>query len=240
MLSITNLNLNINNNILLHDINFNVDEGEIISIIGPSGCGKSSILKSIVGIYKPTGNIVLDKIRIIDKPINQRNTALIFQDFSLFPHMTTFQNMKIASHDVGFINHTMNEFSILHLKDKYPGMLSGGEQQRVALARALVYKPKLLLLDEPFSNIDAITTYTVRKKMVEYINMFKITTILVTHDLDDVFDTSKRCIVMNNSEINQIDTLRKIFEAPKNKFVEELFSSINKCNGNFCKILHKL
>lgn len=227
MLQIQNLNLNLNKQNILTDINFEINDGEILSIIGPSGCGKSSILKSIVGIIKEhDGTILLNKIDITNWPINKRNITLAFQDFSLFPHMTLEKNMLIASNSKTDIDYILTELDIEYLKDKYPHQMSGGEQQRASVARAIIYKPQVLLLDEPFSNVDAITTKIIRKKITNIIKKFNITTIMVTHDLEDVFEMSDRCIVMKKAEIEQQGYLWELYNTPKNSYVAELFGEV--------------
>ena len=227
MLQIQNLNLNLNEQKILTDINFEINDGEILSIIGPSGCGKSSILKSIVGLIKEhDGTILLNKIDITSWPINKRNITLAFQDFSLFPHMTLEKNMLIASNSKTDIDYILTELDIEYLKDKYPHQMSGGEQQRASVARAIIYKPQVLLLDEPFSNVDAITTKIIRKKITNIIKKFNITTIMVTHDLEDVFEMSDRCIVMKKAEIVQQGYLWELYNTPKNSYVAELFGEV--------------
>jgi ABC-type Fe3+/spermidine/putrescine transport system ATPase subunit len=227
MFDVKNLNLIIDDVDILHNINFDIHNGEILSIIGPSGCGKSSILKSIAGIYKhTTGALILDGENIADKPINLRNVNLVFQDFPLFPHMTTIQNMLVACDNNRVIDIVLDEMGIKHLKFKYPHEMSGGEQQRVALARAIVYKPKLLLLDEPFSNIDVLTTKVLRHKVFNLLKQFNITTLMVTHDLDDVFEMSERCIVMKNSSIVQFDTFDNLYNYPVDEYVSTLFGNV--------------
>lgn len=240
MLEISKLNVVLDGKKILNDINFIVEDGEILSIIGPSGCGKSTILKTILGIYQSSrGDIILDKKSIKNIPINERETTLVFQDYSLFPHMTVLQNMLVAGDDESEAEILLMEFELIKFSNKFPHELSGGEQQRIAIARALFYKPKLLLLDEPFSNIDAITTVEFRKKVKDYIERSNITTIIVTHDLDDVFDMSNRCMVMENSRTMQVDTIHNIFDYPSNDYVQKLFKQVKKCtNGNgYCKII---
>jgi len=242
MLEINKLNFIKDGNKILNSISFYASAGEIVTLIGPSGCGKSSILKSIVGIHKIAGEIILKGKAIQNLPINLRNTTLVFQDYSLFPHLSTFENMKIACNDRSKILGILEEFEILHLKDKFPHEMSGGEQQRVAILRGLIYKPTLLLLDEPFSNIDAMTTITFRRKIVEKIKEYGITTIVVTHDLDDVLEMGDRCAVMKKAEIIQFDTLENIFNVPSNNAVKNLFKDIQFCKSGkaYCKIIKEL
>ena len=225
MLKVKNISLEIDATLILDDVTFDVEAGEILSIIGPSGCGKSSILKTIAGIYREvSGNIVLMDKNITTVPINERDISLVFQNYSLFPHMDVFENMLVGSQDTEKNLHILKEMEIDHLESKYPFQMSGGEQQRVALARALARSPKVLLLDEPFSNVDAITTQSLRTKVLKLIKDYGITTIMVTHDLNDVFVMSNRCVVMEKGSVVQFDTLKNIYNNPNNEFVETLFS----------------
>lgn len=225
MLKVKNISLEIDATLILDDVSFDVEAGEILSIIGPSGCGKSSILKTIAGIYRDvSGNIVLMDKNITTVPINERDISLVFQNYSLFPHMDVFENMLVGSQDTEKNLHILKEMEIDHLESKYPFQMSGGEQQRVALARALARSPKVLLLDEPFSNVDAITTQSLRTKVLKLIKEYGITTIMVTHDLNDVFVMSNRCVVMEKGSVVQFDTLKNIYNNPNNEFVENLFA----------------
>ena len=225
MLKVKNITLEIDTTLILDAVSFDVEAGEILSIIGPSGCGKSSILKTIAGIYRDVdGTIVLTDKNITTVPINDRDISLVFQNYSLFPHMDVFENMEVGSPDIEKNLHILKEMGIEHLENKYPFQMSGGEQQRVALARALAHSPKILLLDEPFSNVDAITTQSLRNKVLHLIKNYGITTIMVTHDLNDVFVMSDRCVIMEKGSVIQFDTLKNIYENPNNDFVESLFA----------------
>ena len=227
MLEIKNVELTIGNNPILKNISFDVKLGEILSIIGPSGCGKSSILKTIAGIHKGiSGRVVLHGKNIMNDPINVRDITLVFQNYSLFPHMNTLENMQVGSKDKEKNDYILERMGINHLKEKYPHEMSGGEQQRVAIARAIAYQPTILLLDEPFSNIDAITTRTLRKTVMELIKEYDLTTIMVTHDLDDVFEFSQRCVVMDRGKVIHFATLDEIYYHPRNEFVANLFGTV--------------
>lgn len=224
MLKVKNISLEIEGTLILDDVSFDVEAGEILSIIGPSGCGKTSILKTIAGIYREvSGSIVLMHKNITNAPINERDISLVFQNYSLFPHMDVFENMYVGSQDVEKNLHILREMEIDHLEKKYPFQMSGGEQQRVALARALARSPKVLLLDEPFSNVDAITTVSLRTKTLKLINEYGITTIMVTHDLNDVFVMSENCVIMEKGVVTQFDTLKNIYDNPSTDFIQALF-----------------
>lgn len=238
-LKVKKLNLYINNHQILNNISFGVERGEILSIIGPSGCGKTSILKCITGIHNHKGNVVLRDIDITYVPINERNITLVFQDYSLFPHMTLEQNIDIGSTDEICNDEILETLGINDLRYKYPHEMSGGEQQRGALARAIAHKPKILLLDEPFSNIDAILTRKLRTKVKELIHSFNITSIMVTHDLEDVYEMSNRCVVIENGKISDVDTVENIQTNRKTPFIDELFSDIHDIDGKTYKVIKK-
>jgi|SaaInlStandDraft_4_1057021.scaffolds.fasta_scaffold66539_2 ABC-type Fe3+/spermidine/putrescine transport system ATPase subunit len=236
MLKVNNLNLVLDNKEILKDVSFEMNPGEILSIIGPSGCGKSSILKSIVGIHKSvTGIVELDHIDITHTPINKRNVTLVFQEYALFPHMTIRENMEVATTDDRLVTNILKEFHLLKHYDKYPYQMSGGEQQRAALARAIAYKPKLLLLDEPFSNVDAITTKTMRYVVYNLLKTYEISTLMVTHDLEDVYRMSERCIVVEDGAISQTGSLEDLRLYPGSSFTSQLFMDIVEYNDGFYK-----
>jgi len=232
VLQIKNLKFEIDKKIILEDISLTVRNDEILSIIGLSGCGKSSILKCIAGINKPSyGLIVLDGVDITNTPISKRNVTLVFQDNSLFPHMTVKENMTIACNSKIIIEKVLDSLEISHLSTKYPYQMSGGEQQRATIARAIAHKPQLLLLDEPFSSVDTITTKLLRTKVYELLKEFKITTILVTHDLDDVYEMSSRCVVMKPKTIEQLDSLETLYNTPISIEVAKLFGKLIEFDG---------
>jgi len=232
MLNVKNLGLKFGDRTILHDINFNVKSGEILSITGPSGCGKSTLLKSILGISGPQSGIInLNGKDITHLPLNKRDAVMVFQDFSLFPHMTMEQNLFVGTKDEELVGEIIKYFDLESLSGKYPFQMSGGEQQRVTLARAIVNKPKLLLLDEPFASIDNITLTYFRERVYDLLTKFDVTTLMVTHDLVDVFEMSERCIVMKNAHIIQLDTLENIYYNPKTDFVAALFGMVFEYEG---------
>ena len=183
MLKVKNISLEIDATLILDDVTFDVEAGEILSIIGPSGCGKSSILKTIAGIYREvSGNIVLMDKNITTVPINERDISLVFQNYSLFPHMDVFENMLVGSQDTEKNLHILKEMEIDHLESKYPFQMSGGEQQRVSIARAIAKNPKLLLCDEPTGALDYKTGKQILKLLEETARKEKMTVIIITHN----------------------------------------------------------
>lgn len=232
MLEVKNVDLSIGGNQILKNVSFDVQDGEILSIIGPSGCGKSSILKSIAGVHKNiSGSIKLNGKIITHQPIELRGITLVFQNYSLFPHMSVYENMLVGCDDKDKVDYILECICVDHLKSKFPHEMSGGEQQRIALARAIAHNPCVLLLDEPFSNVDSITTKKLRKSVTELLRQFGITTVMVTHDLDDVFEMSHRAVIMQSGKIIQFSELHNIYNKPKNEFVENLFGHVVEFDG---------
>lgn len=230
--------------IALNNISFNVQEKEIISIIGPSGCGKTTILQSIGGFVDiDDGQIILDGENIENKDPEEREVATVFQSYGLFPHKNVIDNI---TYGLKFKGYNKKEakiegkkmLEVLNLsgyENKKVTELSGGEQQRVALGRALIVKPKLLLLDEPFSNLDTNLRYAMRKELIRIRDIFNITMIFVTHDQEDAFSIADRIIIMNKGNIEQIDTAKNIYEKPKSKFVLEFIGTSNISNEYFVR-----
>ena len=205
MLKVKNISLEIDATLILDDVSFDVEAGEILSIIGPSGCGKSSILKTIAGIYREvSGNIVLMDKNITTVPINERDISLVFQNYSLFPHMDVFENMFVGSQDTEKNLHILKEMEIDHLESKYSFQMSGGEQQRVALARALVNNPSMLIADEPTGNLDPETAWDIMN-LLNDINMRGTTVVVATHAKDIVDKMKKRVIQIEEGNIVRDD-----------------------------------
>lgn len=224
---------------ILYNITFSLDKKEVVSIVGPSGSGKSSILKIIAGLIKPSSGQVFSYDKIISSkeillPTGKRNIALMFQEDVLFPHLSVFKNIAfgIKSKNIKekeiLVNSYLNKFGLYEKKDNYPHSLSGGEKQRVALARVLITNPKVLLMDEPFSNLDS----NLRKEICNYtINALKennIPVIFVTHDIEEAMSISDKIIVMKKGKILQIDTPKKIYSHPQNKYVAKMLGPINQ------------
>ena len=226
MIQIKDLYLTIDNKPILKNINFDMKD-EIITLIGPSGCGKSSLLKSIIGINKSIGSITINGKELIKTPIEQRNISIVFQDFVLFPHLNVIDNMNIITNDHNKSRQILNRFNIGHLVDKFPSMLSGGETQRVSIARALINTPDLLLLDEPFSNVDAITKQDLERDIKKILKDLKVPTIIVTHNKNDAFFMSDRAIIMKDGMIEQINNLNSLYEYPETRFVAGLLGEYN-------------
>jgi len=243
-LEIKNLTKRYNRIEAIKNISFTAEEKEIICILGPSGCGKTTILQSIGGFIKiDGGEIILDGEHVENLEPEERNIATVFQSYGLFPHKSVLENITYGLKFRGYrkkdaLMEGMKMLEVLNLKgyeNKKVTELSGGEQQRVALGRALIVKPKLLLLDEPFSNLDTKLRVTMRKELLRIRDHFNITMLFVTHDQEDAFSIADRIIVMNKGKIEQIDTARNIYLNPKTEFVLNFVGSANVDRGYFIR-----
>ncbi|MGO1042741.1 ABC transporter ATP-binding protein [Clostridioides difficile] len=226
---------------ILNNMNLDIKEGEIVSLLGPSGCGKSTTLKLIAGILHPDcGDILLNNESVLDIPIGKRDTVIVFQDYLLFPHMTLYENiefglkMKKINKNIrkSKVSELINLVKLKGYENKYPNELSGGQQQRVAIARSLAINPKVLLLDEPFSNLDINLRNEMREFVLGLQKHLKITTILVTHDKEEALMMSDRIAVMLNGEVKQFGTPDNLYENPKSKEVANIFGEKNYLIGN--------
>lgn len=199
----------------LDNVSFNAEKGEIISIFGESGSGKSTILRLIAGLETPDkGKIKIDDKVIVDKDIflspEKRNIGMVFQDYALFPHLNVSENIKfgIKSKDRKFIKNRVNEtlelIEMTKYKNKYPYELSGGQQQRIAIGRAIAPKPKLMLLDEPFSNLDSHLKCNIRKELKKIFTKENMTVIFVSHDIDDCKYLADKVVILNSGKVENI------------------------------------
>ena len=209
------------------DINLEIRPGELVSLLGPSGCGKTTTLRIIAGFTDPdNGSIFIDEKEITNLPPEKRDIGMVFQDYALFPHMTVYENIaygpRLRKWNKEKIDSSVKRFlEIVHLKEfsgRNINNLSGGEQQRVALARALITEPKLLLLDEPLSALDAKLRKKLRREIRRIQKELKITTIYVTHDQEEALSISDRIAVMHNGRCVQFDKPRKLYREPSHLF----------------------
>lgn len=214
--------------IAVNDSNFVIEPGELVTLLGPSGCGKTTTLRMVAGFELPTeGRIFIGNEDVTMLPPNKRDTATMFQSYGLFPHMTVFDNVayglrlrKVAESEIRTRVEEM--LSLLGLKDlgeRAPGKLSGGQQQRVALARTLIVAPKVLLFDEPLSNLDALLREQMRVEIKKIQKKLGITAIYVTHDRVEAMSLSDRVIVMKDGFVRQIGRPSEIYEEPNSRFV---------------------
>ena len=218
------------------NISFQLEKGELVSFLGPSGCGKTTLLNIIGGFVKnDSGSIYLEDKDITEYPPEKREIVTVFQNYALFPHMNVVENVKYGLKYRGYNKEEQIKLAKEYLKivglEGYEknsvGELSGGQQQRVALARALVLQPKILLLDEPFSNLDAKLKIAMREEIKELQKRLGISMILVTHDQVEALSISDRIVVMSNGEIVQIGKPEEIYYSPKNRYVAEFIGKIN-------------
>lgn len=220
----------------VNDVNLRVGDGEFVCILGPSGCGKSTTLRMIGGFEEATsGDVLIDDQSVVNIPPNKRPTAMVFQKYTLWPHMRVYDNIAFGLR----LHHIPNEEITRVVKDslemvgltgydqRYPAQLSGGEQQRVALARALVLKPKILLLDEPFSNLDALLRVRLREELHAIQRRVKITAIFVTHDQEEALSLADRIAVMNAGRLEQLDAPSQIYSHPRTLFVADFIGVMN-------------
>jgi ABC-type sugar transport system ATPase subunit len=219
---------NFNETKILDNIDWEIKEGELMILVGPSGCGKTTLLKVILGSLKPnSGNIYFNQQLINNITISKRNIGFVAQNFGLFPHLNVRENisfgLKMRSYSKRKIDDQVAKFiemaSLNDLEFRKPSQLSWGQQQRVALARALAIEPSLLLLDEPLSSVD----WAARKEITEQIRKLqenlKITTVYVTHDIDEAVKMGNRITVMNAGKIEQCDNPEELIKNPKNEFI---------------------
>jgi len=237
-LKIEQLNVQIQNQHILKDFNLSLNQGDILCLLGPSGCGKTTALKAIAGLIKTDiGFIELFSNTIKDNQIEvapeSREMGFIFQDYALFPHLTVFENVAYAlkgQRKSDIEKQVHNNLALVQLDQythRYPHELSGGQQQRTAVARALSNKPKLLLMDEPFSNIDNQVKQNMIKSLRALLKENNITCIFVTHSKQEAFSFADKTAILNNGHIEQVDSTEKIFEKPCNEFVATFMEAGN-------------
>ena len=217
---------------IVRDLSLHVNEGNIVCLLGPSGCGKTTVLRAIAGFE----NIYSGHIKLGDKvlsragytcPPHQRNLGMVFQDYALFPHMNICQNICFGLRDMSKLamktisEDMLNVVGLTGLGDRYPHELSGGQQQRVALARALAPNPDVILLDEPFSNLDVELRERLSVDVRDILKGQGITAILVTHDQNEAFAIGDQIGVMNEGQILQWDTAYNLYHEPANRFVAD-------------------
>lgn len=227
------------------DLNLTVEQGEIITLLGPSGCGKTTTLRMVAGFEEPdSGSIEIDGTTVFDDhksvPPEKRGIGMVFQDYTLFPHMTIGKNVSFGLSKWSRHNRKHRAKEVLDLvglgdyAERFPSELSGGQQQRVALARALAPKPHVILMDEPFSNLDAGLREKMRFDVENILRQANTTAIIVTHDQKDAFSISDRVVVMNDGVIQQIDAPRRLYQCPANCFVAQFVGKTNLLQGRLC------
>ncbi len=223
-----------NKTIAVNDFTVTIEAGKLIGLLGPSGCGKSTTLYLIAGLLKPTeGKIYFGEEDVTSMPPEKRGIGLVFQNYALYPHMTVRQNIVFPLENMGMPKDERNALAqemaeLVHigdLMDRKPNQLSGGQQQRVAIARALVKKPKVLLLDEPLSNLDARLRLQTREEIKRIQRETGITTIFVTHDQEEAMSISDEIVVMNYGILQQKEHPQEVYDDPINMFVAKFLGN---------------
>ena len=220
---------------VVHPMNVSLPSGQFCSILGPSGCGKTTTLMMLAGIEKPSvGEIWLDGENITEKPLEKRGIGIVFQNYALFPNLTVRENILYGLHGRCSDQEKQKRFSELiamtHLEgmdERYPAELSGGQQQRVAIARALAPRPKLLLLDEPLSALDAWTRSSIGNELRDIQQKSGVTTVMVTHDRGEALALSDYILVMNAGTVEQADTPTTVYDMPATEFVATFVGGMN-------------
>jgi putative spermidine/putrescine transport system ATP-binding protein len=212
----------------IRELSLEVADGEFVVLLGPSGCGKTTTLRMVAGFVEPdSGSIELGGRDVSRLPPWKRNAGLVFQNYALFPHLTVTQNvafgLEMRKTEAGEAARRIGEvLRLVRLEDlaaRLPRQLSGGQQQRVALARALVFRPDVLLLDEPLSNLDAKLRQDVRVEIRELQRQLGLTTVMVTHDQEEALTMADRLVVMQDGEVRQVGTQQDLYERPRDRFV---------------------
>jgi iron(III) transport system ATP-binding protein len=244
--TVENLTKRFGSNLVLDDVSFEIADGELFTLLGPSGCGKTTTLLSIAGFVTPDrgavvcgGATFLDTAAKVDVPAERRNLGMVFQSYAIWPHMTVAENVAfpLRIRKAGKparqakVAETLALVELADLADRYPHQLSGGQRQRVALARALVYEPSVLLLDEPFSNLDAKLRERARSWLKRLQHQLGLTTVFVTHDQDEAMQMSDRILVMEQGRIQQIATPEDVYRRPANRFVASFLGRCNLLRG---------
>ena len=224
----------------VHGFDFAAERGEFVSLLGPSGCGKTTVLRAVAGFEPPDrGAVRIDGRDVAGLPVNRRRVGMVFQNYALFPNMSVGDNvafgLRIAKRAKPEIQARVAEMLDLvrlpGIAARYPYQLSGGMQQRVALARALAVEPKLLLLDEPLSALDAKVRVVVREEIRAVQRRLGITTLFVTHDQQEALAISDRIVVMNEGRIEQVGTPSEVYNRPKSRFVASFVGTLNLLDG---------
>jgi putative spermidine/putrescine transport system ATP-binding protein len=223
-------------NIAANDVSLDIAAGELISLLGPSGCGKSTLLKIIAGFLRPSsGEVLVDGAAISHLPANRRQIGIVFQNYALFPHMTVAENIAYGPAAAGrsradaanIVAEMLDVVQMAEFRERLPRELSGGQQQRVALARCLAIRPRILLLDEPFSALDKNLRLDMQIEIKRLQRRSGITTVLVTHDQEEALSLSDRIAVLSRGRVEQFAAPAEIYDRPASLFVNTFVGAAN-------------
>ena len=240
IINIKNINVSYGKNHVLKNVNIDIKERDFFTFLGPSGCGKTTLLRLIAGFEQSqSGELFIDGKEVSKLNPWERDVGLVFQNYALWPHMTVFKNIsfgleekKVPKNEINDrVDEVLELVGMQELKHRYPYQLSGGQQQRVALARTIVVRPKVLLLDEPLSNLDAKLRNQMRIELLELHNKLQITTIFVTHDQEEANSISDNIAIFNEGIIQQVGAPIDLYNNPENLFVANFLGTINVLNG---------
>lgn len=230
------------------NLTLHVEEGSFVTLLGPSGCGKTTTLRMLAGFYDPDeGGIYFHGIPQQGIPPEKRETSIVFQEYALFPHMNVFENVSYGLR-IRHINkkevqmrteETLEQVDLKGLEKRFPYELSGGQQQRVALARSIIMKPRILLMDEPLSNLDAKLRVTVRVEIKQLQSQLKITTIYVTHDQEEALVLSDKIVVMNEGKLRQEGTASDLYSKPADPWIANFVGTANLIEAEVKEISEK-
>ena len=228
--------------VAVDDVTLDLPAGRLVTLLGPSGCGKTTALRIVAGLERPTsGAVFIDGDDVTRQPASARDVTMVFQSYALFPHLSVFDNIAYGLR-IGRMPHAgvarevgaaLELVGLPGVGDRFPSQLSGGQQQRVALARALVMKPKVLLFDEPLSNLDAKLRRRVRAEIRDLQQRLGITTLYVTHDQAEALSLSDTIIVMNRGRVEQIGAPAELYRRPANRFVADFVGEANLLEGRY-------
>ncbi|TCR75714.1 ABC transporter ATP-binding protein [Rhizobium sp. BK376] len=245
-LSLEKLTLAYGDTVAVGDLDLSIAKGELVALLGPSGCGKTTTMRAIAGLLNPTsGKIKLDGADVTRVSANKRAVGLVFQSYALFPHLTVYENVAFGLRLKGMrgqeldarVGSGLKSVGLANFAGRKPGELSGGQQQRVALARSMVMEPKVLLLDEPLSNLDARLRLEMRTELQRVQKETGVTMIFVTHDQGEALALADRIVVMLNGRIEQIGTPEDIYNRPISAFVADFvgFENVFALDGSKLK-----
>ncbi len=238
--SIENIRKQFGQAVAVSDFSLEIGDGELVAFLGPSGCGKTTTLRMIAGFIAPTaGRIRIGDTDVTRLPVHKRDTGMVFQRYALFPHMTVAENVAfgLEMHKVpkadrdARIRRVLDMVRMSELRERYPRQLSGGQQQRVAIARALAIEPKVFLLDEPLSNLDAKLRVEVREEIRALQQRLGLTTVFVTHDQEEALAIADRMAIMHDGIVQQVGSPDTLYERPANLFVADFLGKMNVFKG---------